>query len=97
MATGRQLYAPAVLPTGKNPLYIYIYIQGAHKRFVRFQKLTRNLSLNLTRVQPTPSAAATVHVSHALPAVRFSCLLRGCGASFLDGVAEGKGFLCAPF
>ena len=26
-----------------------------------------------------------------------SCLLRGCGASFQDGVAAGKGFLCAPF
>ena len=22
----RQVYAPAVLPTGKNPLYIYIYM-----------------------------------------------------------------------
>jgi len=29
--------------------------------------------------------------------VRFSCLLRGRGASFQDGVAVGKGFLCAPF
>jgi len=32
---------------------------------------------HLTRAQRTPSAAATVEVSHALPAVRFSCLLRG--------------------
>ena len=32
---------------------------------------------HLTRAQRTPSAAATVRVSHALPAVRFSCLLRG--------------------
>ena len=52
---------------------------------------------HLTRAQRTPSAAATVQVSHALPAVRFSCLLRGRGASFQDGVAAGKGFLCAPF
>ena len=51
----------------------------------------------LTRAQSTPSAAATVQVSHALPAVRFSCLLPGHGASFQDGVAAGKGFLCAPF
>ena len=29
-----------------------------------------------TRAQRTPSAAATLQVSHALPAVRFSCLLR---------------------
>jgi len=52
---------------------------------------------HLTRAQHTPSAAATVQVSHALPAVRFSCLLRVSGASFQDGVAAGKGFLCVPF
>ena len=52
---------------------------------------------HLTRAQRTPSAAVTVQVSHALPGVRFSCLLRGCGASFQDGAAAGKGFLCAPF
>ena len=52
---------------------------------------------HLTRAQRTPSAAAAVQVSHALPAVRFSCLLRGRVASFQDGVAAGKGFLCAPF
>jgi hypothetical protein len=63
---------------------------------VQFQKLTRNLFLNLTRAYRTPSAAATVRVSQALPAVPFSCLLRGRGASVQDGVAAGKGFLCAP-
>ena len=52
---------------------------------------------HLTRAQPTPSAAATVQVSHALPAVRFSCLLRGRRISLQDGVAARKGFLCAPF
>ena len=52
---------------------------------------------HLTRAQRTPSAAATIQVSHALPAVRFSCLLRCRGASFVDGVAAGRGFLCAPF
>jgi hypothetical protein len=30
---------------------------------------------HITRAQHTPSAAATVQVSHALRAVRFSCLL----------------------
>jgi len=35
----------------------------------------------LTRAQRTPSVAATVQVSHALTGVRFSCLLRGRGAS----------------
>jgi hypothetical protein len=52
---------------------------------------------HLTRAKRTPSAPVTVQVSHALPAVRFSCLLRGRGASFQDGVAAGKGFPCAPF
>ena len=52
---------------------------------------------HLTRAQRTPSAAETVQASHVLPAVRFSCLMLGHGASFQDGVAAGKGFLCAPF
>ena len=56
-------------------------------------KVNRKFISHLTRAQRTPSAAATVQVSHALPAVRFSCLLRGCGASLQDGVAAGKGFL----
>jgi hypothetical protein len=42
---------------------------------------------HITRAQRTPSAAATVQVSLALPAVRFSCLLRG--------VAAGEGFVCS--
>ena len=73
------------------------YIQGIHKRMVRFQKVNKKFISHLTREQRTPSAAATVQVSHALPAVRFSCLLRGRGASFRVGVASGKHFLCAPF
>ena len=60
-------------------------------------KVNKKFISQLTRSQHTPSAAATVQVSHALPAVRFSCLLRGRGASYQDGVAAGKGFLCAPF
>ena len=60
-------------------------------------KANKKFISHLTRAQRIPPAAATVHVSHALPAVRFSCLLRGRGASFQDGVAAGKGFLCAPF
>ena len=60
-------------------------------------KVNKKFISHLTRAQRTPSAAATVQVSHALPAVRFSCLLRGRGTSFQDGVAAGKGFLCAPF
>ena len=60
-------------------------------------KINKRFISHLTRAKRTPSAAATVQVSHALPAVRVSCLMRGRGASFQDGVAAGKGFLCAPF
>ena len=60
-------------------------------------KVNKKFISHLTRAQRTSSAAATVQVFHTLPAVRFSCLLRGHGASFQDGVAAGKGFLCAPF
>ena len=60
-------------------------------------KVNKKFISHRTRAQRTPSAEATVQVSHALPAVRFSCLMRGRGASFQDGVAAGKGFLCAPF
>ena len=60
-------------------------------------KVNKKFISQFTRAQRTPSAAATVQVSHALLAVRFSCLLRGRGASFQDGVAAGKDFLCASF
>ena len=60
-------------------------------------KVNKKFISHLTRAKRTPLAAATVQVSHVLPAVRFSCLLRGRGASFQDGVASGKGFLCTPF
>ena len=60
-------------------------------------KVKKKFISHLTRAQRTPSAAATVQVSHALPAVRFSCLLWGHGVSFQDGVTAGKGFLCALF
>ena len=60
-------------------------------------KVNKKFNSHLTRAQRTQSAAATVQVSHALPAVRFSYLLRGRGVSLQDGAAAGKGFLCAPF
>ena len=40
-------------------------------------KVNEKFISHLTLAQRTPSAAATVQVSNALPAVRFSCLLRG--------------------
>ena len=60
-------------------------------------KVNKTFISHLTRAKYTPSAATTVQVSHALPAVRFSHLLRGCRVSFQDGATTGKGFLCAPF
>ena len=70
---------------------------GYTKKNGAVSKVNKKFISHLTRAQLTPSAAATVHVSHALPAVRSSCLLRGRGASFQDGVAVGKCFLCVPF
>ena len=40
-------------------------------------KVNKKCISHLTRAQRTPSAAATVQVSHALPALSFTCLLRG--------------------
>ena len=62
-----------------------------------FSKVNEKFISHLTRAKRTPSAAATLQVSHALPADRFSCLLRGRVVSFQDGAAAGKGFLSAPF
>jgi hypothetical protein len=71
--------------------------RGYTQRNSAVSKVNKQFISHLTRAQRTPSAAATVQVSHALPAVRFSCLLRGRGASFQDGVAAGEGVLCATF
>ena len=60
-------------------------------------KVNKKFISHLTRANRTPLAQATVQVSLALPAVRFSCLLRGRGVSLQDGAAAGKGFLSAPF
>ena len=73
------------------------FFTGCLQKNGAFSKVDKKLISHLTRAKRTPSAAATVQLSHALPAVRFSCLMRGRGASFQDGVAAGKGFLCAPF
>ena len=60
-------------------------------------KVNKKFISHLTQAQHTPSEAATVQVSHALPAVRFSCLLQGRRVSLQNGVAARKGFLRAPF
>ena len=79
------------------PWPVLLYNTGYTQKNGAVSKVNTKFISQLTRAQRTPSAAVTVQVSHALPAVRFSCLLRGRGASFQDGVAAGKGFLCAPF
>ena len=61
-----------------------------------FQKLTRNLFLTLRGQNVHRQQRQLSQVSHALPAVRFQCLLRGRGASLQDGAAAGKDFLCVP-
>ena len=60
-------------------------------------KVNKKFISHRTRAQRTPLAAPTVQVSHALPAVRFSCLLRGRGASFQDVVAAGNSFCVLRF
>jgi hypothetical protein len=75
-----------------NPTYAgYTQKNGA------VSKVNKNFISHLKQAQNTTSAAATVQVSHTLPTVRLSYLLRGRGASFQDGVATGKGSLCAQF
>ena len=75
-------------------VYIVLkYIQDIHKRMVWFQKLTRNLFLtlhghNVHRQQRQLSKFLMRYQQFASRAY--------CGASFQDGVAAGKGFLCAP-
>ena len=84
-------------------IWIYFQIEtcfsytGYTQKNGAFSKVNKKFISHLTRVQPTPSAAATVQVSHALPALRFLYLLRDRVTSFQDSVAAGKGFLCAPF
>ena len=76
---------------------MYCFYTGYTQKNGAVSKVNKKFISHLTRAQRTPSAAATVQVSDALPAGRFSCLLRGSGACFQDGVAAGKGFLSAPF
>jgi len=74
---------------------LYQHNTGYTQKNCAVSKDNKKFIYHLTRAQRTPLAAATIQVSRALPAVCFSCLLRGRGASFQDGVAAGKGFLCA--
>jgi hypothetical protein len=70
---------------------------GYSQKNGEISKVNKKFISQIAWAQRAPSAAASVQVSHAVPAVRFSCLLQCRGASFQDDVAAGKGFLCAPF
>jgi hypothetical protein len=87
----------AVSFTHSVNLYIRALYTGYTQKNGAVLKLNKKFISHLSRVKRTPSAAAAVQVSPTLPAVRFSCLLRGREVSFQVGVAAGKGFLCAPF
>ena len=95
----RQFYKKTLTATYFGPYWLIIREcnTGYTQKNGVVSKVNKKFISHLTRAKRTPSAAATVQVSHALPAVRFSCLLRGCGVSLQDGAAAGKGFLCAPF
>jgi hypothetical protein len=57
---------------------LYIYT-GFTQKNGAVSKVNKKFTSHLSRAQHTPSAAATVQVSRALPAVRLSCLLRATG------------------
>ena len=81
-----RLYMDKTVGEGESGYTGYTQKNGA------VSKVNNKFISRLTLAQRTPSAAATVQVSHALPAVRFSCLLQGRGASLQDGEAAGKRF-----
>ena len=58
-------------------------------------KVNKKFISHFTRAQRTSSEAANVQ---SFSCATSSSLARAyCGASFQDGAAAGKGFLCAPF
>jgi hypothetical protein len=66
-----------------RPLNYFIHLvsyTGYSQKNGAVSKVNSKSISHLTRVNRTPSAAATVQVSHVLLAVRVSCLLRGRGA-----------------
>jgi hypothetical protein len=72
-------------------------VQSIHKKNCVVSKVDKKCNSRPTRSQHTLAAVGTVKVSHVAPAVRFSCLLRGRGTSFQDGITTGEGFLSALF
>jgi hypothetical protein len=52
--------------------YLFLYTGHTQKNGA-VSKVNKKCISQLTRAQHTPSAAETLQISHALPAVRFSC------------------------
>jgi hypothetical protein len=88
---------PGTAQLSVGPFNLFYKYTGYTQKNGTVSKVNKKSISHLTRGKRTPSAAAAIQVSDVLPAVRFPCLLRGRGTSFKDGVAAGKGFLCAPF
>jgi hypothetical protein len=79
----------AVLPFSSNTRF-------TQKSYV-VSKVDKEFISHPRRTQRTLSAAKITQVSQALLTVGCSCLLRGRGTSFQDGVAAVEGFPCCPF
>jgi hypothetical protein len=86
-----------MLETVSNKYWQMLSYTGYTQKNGAISKVNKKFISHLARAQRTPSAATAVQVSRALPAVGFSCLLRGRGVSFQDGVAAGKAFCVLRF
>ena len=76
------LFSGHMDPVQITTMYFDIPNTGCVQKNGAVSKVNKKLTSHLTREQRTPSAAETVQVSHALPAIRFSCLMRGRGANY---------------
>ena len=90
----RDTTASRIIMSQKNDMHFVLDNRGYTQKNGAVSKVNQKFISHLTRAQLTPSAAATVQVSHVLPAVRFSCLLR---AQFPRWRRSRKRRLCAPF
>ena len=80
-----------VHPNVSSHVYMYVYIYVYVYRYTytgclqmndAVSKVNKKFITHLTRAQPTPSAAATVQVSHPLPGVRSLVLTAGLRGQF---------------
>jgi hypothetical protein len=60
-------------------------------------KVNKKFVSHITRAQHTPSAAATVQVSHVVPAVRFSCFCVAAGPVSKMALQQQKAFCVLSF